>query len=530
MQNTDQFPVRQNESETADYVAHFDANEKHQLVSQGALHYAGQIAAVLSSILLVPLMLLRLGPEAYGFWIVALAAPGFAAGLDNALYLAITRETALHRTTVQISDESTCSFLSACCGAYAVFGLLSAFFVVASGIVITQHLHLSPSVQIAAPTVFASVALAFASGRVVVFGNAVMAGFQRFGTINAISVGVLVLRFFSFVLLLRFHDSLRAIAICYALVAVVECFIVFGFAYRFGAVRANRSLFQWRLLRRVGKFGIASFLTTILQNLFWFSPPILLSFLTGSTSATTLLYAGQRPCFIVSDLNWRGAEVIFSASAAKDEHSGSEAVSSLMLFGTKCVLVVAMPLCIGLFLLAPVLVHVWLRIARPGTEIVMQVTSIGVIADALWVGPLHVLWGRGMARRVFIITAGMTACVLILNFLLVPRLGVPGAALAFTASAWIGAIITTNNAARETGSSWLKFLVSSFSDVAIPSVSLAAFTLAASALLREHPRSLLAVASIGGGIVYAILFWIQQRFRKDRGSSFVWFTGRRGRP
>lgn len=529
MQSTDPFPERQNESETADYVARFDANERYHLLSQGVLHYAGQIAGVLSSIVLVPLMLLGLGPEAYGFWIVALAAPGFAAGLDNTLYLAITRETALHHKTVQISDESTCSFLSACCGAYVVFGLLCAFFIVTSGNAITQHLHLSASVRIAAPTVFAAVALAFAAGRLVVFSNAVMAGFQRFGTINAISVGVMILRFVGFAFLLEIHGSLGTIAICYALLALVECFIALGFAYRHGAVRANRSLFQWRLLRHAGKFGLASFLTTILQNLFWFSPPILLGFFTGGTSATASLYAGQRPCFIVSELNWRGAEVLFSASAAKGHQGGNEEYSELMAFGTKCVLAVAMPLCIVLFILAPVLMLVWLPTARPETATVMQLTSIGVIADALWVGPLHVLWGRGMARRVLKITAGMTASVVFLNVLLIPRFGVAGAAMAFTVSAWIGAIITTMNAARETGSSWLKFFVSSFFDVAIPSVSLAVFTLAAAALLREHPRSLLTVASIGGGIVYAMLFWIQQRFRKNRVSSFLWLTGKWGR-
>ncbi len=526
MQNTDPFPERQNESETADYVARFGANERYQLVSQGVLHYAGQIAGVLSSIVLVPLMMLGLGPEAYGFWIVALAAPGFAAGLDNTLYLAITRETALHHKTAQISDESTCSFLSACCGAYIVFGLLCAFFIVTSGRVITQHLHLSPSLRIAAPTVFAAVALAFAAGRVVVFANAVLAGFQRFGTINAISVGVMILRFLGFAFLLEIHGSLGSIAICYALSAVLECFVALGFAYRLGAVRANRSLFQWRLLRHAGKFGLASFLTTILQNLFWFSPPILLGFFTGSTSATTSLYAGQRPCFIVSELNWRGAEVLFSASAAKVQQKGNEAYSELMAFGTRCVLAAAMPLCIGLLILAPALVHVWLPIARPETGTVMQLTSIGVIADALWVGPLHVLWGRGMARRVLAVTAGMAASVLLLNVLLIPRFGVVGAATAFMISAWVGAIITMVNAARETGSSWLKFLVSSFSDLAIPTVSLTAFTLAAAALLREHPRSLLAVAGIGGGIVYAMLFWMLQRGRKSRISSLLWFSGK----
>jgi len=509
------FPERQSESETADYVGNFDAGDRARLVSQGAFNYIGQIASVLSSIILVPFMLLRLGAEAYGFWIVALATPAFAAGIDNALYLSITRETALHRDAERVIDKPTSAFLSAACGAYAVFGLLCGVLIVATGMQMAPHLHLSAAIQTATPTIFTAVAIAFAAGRAVTFSNAVLAGFQRFGTINAISVGAMLVRFVGFALLLQFHCSLAAIAICYAIVSIAECLIATWFSYRLGALRADSSLFQWKLLNRISEFGISSFLTTLLQNVWWFSPPIMLGFFTGGTSATTSLYAGQRPCFIVSELNWRGAEVLFSASAAEEGRGGDKTYADIIVFGTKCVLSVAMPFCIGLVILAPVLVHVWLRIARPETVIVMQLTSIGVIADALWVGPLHALWGRGMARQVLFITAAMTALLLFLNASLIPRFGVASVALAFTLSAWLGAIITTVYAAREFKYSWPRFLLCSFSDVALPSASLIAFTLVVRAFFPDHPLLLLFVAAIGGGIVYAMLFWIQQRFLKN---------------
>jgi hypothetical protein len=51
--------------------------------------------------------------------------------------------------------------------------------------------------------------------------------------------------------------------------------------------------------------------------------------------------------------------------------------------------------------------------------------------------------------------------------------------------------------------------------VALPSASLIAFTLVVRAFFPDHPLLLLFVAAIGGGIVYAMLFWIQQRFLKN---------------
>ena len=527
MPNSDQFPERQIESESADYVGHFGKNDRYRLVTQGALNYSGQIASTLSSLVLVPFMLLRLGAEAYGFWILVLATPAFVSGIDSALYLSITRETASHCDVNRVTDESTRSFLSACCGVYASFGLVCGLLIAVIGGLMIGRLHLSASVQSAAPTVILAVAIAFSAGRVVTFANAVLAGFQRFGTINAISIGSLTSRFLGFGLLLLLHRSLSAIAIWYTVVALGECLVALGFPHRLGAVRGDRSLLEWRRLMRVVEFGLSSFLTTELFNFIGFSPPILAGILTGGTSTTMALYAGQRPCFIVSEFSWRGAEVLFSASAAREKRGGGEAFANLMTFGTKCLLAVAMPICISLFVLAPVLVSVWLRNAKPEIATVMRLTSIGVIADALWVGPLHVLWGRGLANRVLLISSGVAASSLLLNFLLIPRFGAPGSALAFAASAWIGAIITTLNATKETNSSWFKFIVSSFSDLAIPSTCLAITVFAASALLYQYPRLLLLAATIGGGVVYTLIFWTQERFRKSSVNPLLWLIGKR---
>lgn len=513
MEIMDQFPERQTESETADYVGHFDKSDRYRLVSQGALNYSAQIASTLSSLVLVPFMLLRLGAEAYGFWIFALTIPAFASGIDSALYLSITRETASHCDVNRVTDDSTSSFLSASCGVYGALGLACGMFIVAAGSLMMPNLHLSASVQSAAPTVFWAVAIAFAAGRTVTFANAVLAGFQRFGTINAITVAALIFRFSGFSLLLLRHCTLAAIAVWYTVVALMECLLALSIAHRLGAVRADRSLLQWRRLSRTVEFGLSSFLTTELFNLCSFSPPVLAGILTGGARATMALYAGQRPCFIVSELNWRGAEVLFSASAAQERRRGNAAYSDLVVFGTTHLLAVAMPLCIGLFILAPVLISVCLRNATPGIATVMRLTSIGVIADALWVGPLHVLWGRGLANRVLVITASVAASALLLNFLLIPRFGAPGSALAFTVSTWIGAIITMIAVARETGLPWLGSLFASFSQIAVPSVALAISTFTISVLLRNDPKSLLLTSVVGGGIVYAGLFLGWQSLR-----------------
>jgi O-antigen/teichoic acid export membrane protein len=313
--------------------------------------------------------------------------------------------------------------------------------------------------------------------------------------------------------MLLLHRSLSAIAIWYAVVALGESVVALGISHRLGAVRFNSSLLHWRRLMRVIEFGLSSFLTTELFNFLSFGPPVLAGILTGGTSATLTLYAGQRPGVIVSEISWRGAEVLFSASAAEEKRRDGAAYAELMSFGTTSLLAVAMPLCIGLFVLAPVLASVWLRNAIPGIATVTRLTTIGVIADALWVGPLHVLWGRGLANRVLVITSCVAASSLLLNVLLVPHFGAPGAAIAFAVSNSIGAIITMIDAARGTDTSWLRPLLASISGVALPSIALAISTITVSVLLRNDPRLLLLTAVVVGGITYTSLFLAWQRLR-----------------
>ncbi len=145
MQTIDPFPERQNDSETADYVGQFDRKYRLRLLGQGALNYSSQIAAVRSSLVLVPFMLLRLGAEAYGFWILVLATPVFAAGVDSGLALSITRGTVSHHDGNRVTDGSTSSFLSACCGVYAALGAVCGVVAVGTDSFMVRHLRLSAS-------------------------------------------------------------------------------------------------------------------------------------------------------------------------------------------------------------------------------------------------------------------------------------------------------------------------------------------------------------------------------------------------
>jgi O-antigen/teichoic acid export membrane protein len=514
MRDIGPLPLPQTEPEPLDRTWQFDETDRRQLLKQGILHYSGQIANVISSVVLVPIMLLKLGAEAYGFWIVALAAPAFLAGLDNAFCLSVTRETAANRGVDRVEDQATTRFLTACFGAFSFVGLAGGVFTIIAATGVIQRLHLDPSLRVQARFVIVAVAVAFAAGRASVFGSSVLAGFNRFGTINAISVGALVCRFTGFFVLLERHASLSAISLWYCLIALIEAAIEVGIAYRLGALRVDRTLLDWAQLRRAGSFGIWSFLTTEVLNLGTFAPAFLLGLLTGGTAATTTLYTGQRPGLIISEFNWRGGDILFAASASKSEQNQKTVGPAMMAFGTGSVLAIALPLCSGMVILAPAIVSVWLHVNQPEIVTVMRLTAVGILADALLVSPMHILWGRGMARTVLVISSGITCSILLMNFLLIRSMGATGSAIAFSAATWFGAFAITIVASRELKAPFVQSMLTPFLRVLVPAALMAVCTQWLSVSMRENPRLLLVTAVGCGCILYIAAFALQELIRR----------------
>jgi O-antigen/teichoic acid export membrane protein len=477
-----------------------------QLLVNGFFHYAGQIASVISGIVLVPLMLNHLGPEVYGFWVLAFSIPGFVLGLDTILYFPIVRKVAAHRDCI---PETTSLFLSACCGVYFCSGALCAAVTVVGGFAVTGHMHLSATTRAAIPAVLSAVAVGFIAGRLQAFANAVLAGRQMFQVMNSISVAVLIVRTSVIVFLLLHGHSLILIAASYAALSIVEVAIALGFTYKLRAFRPKRVFTEWSRLREIGEFGVVSFLATLVQNIWWFSPQLLVGLLSGNTSANASLYAGQRPCFVISDLNWRGADVLFAAAASQAAEKDKKRISEVLDFGGKNVLAIALPLAVGLFFFAPALVRVWLGAAAPLTVNIMRFTSIGIVADALWVGPLHVMWALGRARRVLIISLYMASASMVIDLPAIHWFGPVGAALTFSLTAWLGTIFAAIEVARELGISWRRCLLRPFTELAIPILLLTGYCLAV-LLLSSNPWVTLLSGSAGGAL-YVILFVIKQR-------------------
>jgi O-antigen/teichoic acid export membrane protein len=62
---------------------------------------------------------------------------------------------------------------------------------------------------------------------------------------------------------------------------------------------------------------------------------------------------------------------------------------------TRCLVIISLPVCIVLWLLAPDVLTIWVGAAEPRTVSVLRLVTVTALLEAIGTAPFNVLWGRG---------------------------------------------------------------------------------------------------------------------------------------
>jgi O-antigen/teichoic acid export membrane protein len=325
--------------------------ERAHLIANCLFNYSGVLASGVLGVITVPIMLARLGLDAYGVLVSFIALAALATCLETGLSTTLTREVA---SAVNGKD-----FVAMMATAYLIFGIGATACAGLSAYLLLPAMHLSEPMRSDAVVAVLLLCLSLATERVLGFSFAILAGLRRFGIINAISASSAALRSGGAVVSLLLGGHIRSVAGWYALssaiVAVSACAVMCRQpdcpAIRFGPLRI--ASFKAEM-----KFGIVMTLTSLLQQTIVDARVALVAFLCGPGS-TVALSVSQKFPFAISDLNWRAAETLLPAAARKSGAGGS-VPRDLLRFGTRFLTLMSAPTCILLFAVSPGLLHLWL--------------------------------------------------------------------------------------------------------------------------------------------------------------------------
>jgi O-antigen/teichoic acid export membrane protein len=398
-------------------------SERHKLMRDGLINNLTLVVSGLVGIAIVPLMLRWLGAESYGIWIMAMATSGMFAAVDLGLYPTVVREIS---SASYGSNSDASSFVEGAGNAYLLLGAVGALLLGIAGYFLSAHLHLDSRSEGTARDVFWLIGLGLLVDQLNLFGAAILAGLRRFDHANLIKSGAAILRAAGIVALLALGGSLISIAVWQVIGAAIAVGVTFFVVRRLVPhFRFRVAHLHWKELRQRLSFAVSSLLTTVFGGLAWQSGSLLIGFMQGSVSVVPF-YIGEKLPYTAANFGWQAAEVLFPA-AGENQDSLSR-TREILKIGLRWGFILMLPVVTLLCIVGPNLLTVWIGKLDPDALGVLRLMSVTALADACMAASLNVLWGRAAMRKVVFTLLGVGVGTICLTIVLLPKMGVTGAA------------------------------------------------------------------------------------------------------
>ncbi len=490
-------------------------DERVRLMRDGLINYSSLLVSGICGIVLVPMLLRGLGAELYGLWIFSLAVAGVIGSVDLGLSASVTREVSGAATPEM--RAAAARFIQTVGNAYAVLGLAGFALVSAVGLPISQGLHLSAESWKSARVVFFLVGMGLVGSQLSLFARAVLNGLRRFDLANAVSIGSVLLGTIGTIAILQSGASLVAVAAWQALVSLLTAAAAFFTIARVEPdYRPRLGRFRWDSLRSHVSFSLASQLATGAMSLVWQIPSFLIGLVSGPTPLASY-YIAQKFPLAASQVGWCAAEALFPAASRQARAENPAGARAIFELGTRWVVILMLPICVVLWIVAPDLLRAWLGGASGEVVQVWRLSAAAVLVEAIGLGALYTLWGRGAAGTVLAVFLLIGGVRVGLALWLLTRIGIVGMAWAMLFSMAAGCAAFLHAASRAYGAGSSQLLRGTVKSLALPALACAASALAAGEVVGIGRWPSVLAASLAGGLSYAaVLYFFGAREEERR--------------
>ncbi len=480
-------------------------DERIRLMHDGVINNSSLLVSGVVGIFLVPIMLRGLGVESYGLWIAALSVVGVVGLFDFGLGLSVTREVAASLNNASRSESAR--FVQAARNAFFLIGVAGGILIATLGLPLSRGLHLSAASREMAPMVFVLAGVAFLAERLLTFTMAVLRGLRRFDISNLLAIIAALGRAFGIIALIKVGTGVLAVMIWQVVATGLAAWaghaVVGGLEAEF---RSDLGRLDWNLVRAHLPFGFASQVTTVAEVMIWQLVPVIVGLVLGSGWIAEYSIAQKFPTS-VGPIIWSTADALFPAVSQHQSDPGIARTREILEIGTRWTVVLALPLCLGLLILAPELLQAWVGEVRPDTVLVLRLITAAVFLEGFAAASFQTLWGRGEMRTLLFIASCLALTTLGLTLALLPRMGIAGAAWGLLLSTLLGAIAYPNVASRICKVRVRDLVHTTFDGLLLPVLALLAIS--GSISYRSAPGWIGVIDSaLGGGCGYLAAFFL----------------------
>jgi O-antigen/teichoic acid export membrane protein len=431
-----------------------------RLLSNAIANYAGQAAVALVAFAITPALLSHLGVEMYGVLMLVGAVQGLGGLFDLGIATSVVKYVAEHRARDDIDEinrvVSTSFFLHLGVGVLAFASIIG-----------LAHFGL-PLFELGGAEETARAALILAGVSLMIslpMGvlSSVLIGLRHYEITNA----VIVVQTLAAAAVTLLALQLGAGIIELMLINTVSLGLAYAvrgwFAFRrLPGLRVSRVLANRASLRRISSYSIWLFMLDTAKRIFYNADAVLIA-LVLPVANVTAYNLGFKPASALTYLSGPFASVLLPTASHLEALGERQQLQRVLVAGTRIAVAVTLPALMWLVLFGSQVLHVWVG---PGHEEALPVLYIFcmVFLVSITQNPASmVLRGAGRVKALALVVMGEYAVNFALTLLLLPLVGVIGAALGTLIPAVVvDAIVIPTLACRSLGMSYSAFARGSF--------------------------------------------------------------------
>jgi O-antigen/teichoic acid export membrane protein/SAM-dependent methyltransferase len=486
--------------------------ERVRLMLDGVGNNLNLLVSAATGVLIVPIMLRGLGAERYGLWIIALSLPGIVGAVDFGLGISVVLQVSGCRDGE--SKRQAARFVMAAKNVNVAMGVLGAIVICLVGIFSGNSIHLTSANMRLIPAVFGLIGLSHVSAWVGGFEVEVLCGLRRFDIMNLIAIAATLLEFGGMVGLMAAGRGLVAVSAWHAAVAAGTAYASYAAVARLEPVyRLRLGRIEWGTIRPNVSFSLSTQIAEAARGYLWQAPPLVIGWVLGSASVVPY-HVGRRIPMMISMLYMRASAVFFPAVSEHAQSENRAAIREILEVGTRWIVVWTLPLCVGLWIIAPKLLQAWIGNVPPGTVLVLRLMTAGVFAEALAAASIQLLWALRAMRTILTISIAVVVGCLGLTLLLLPRIGVVGAGWGLALPMALGAAALLYIATRTCGVGMLDPIIIALRGLLVPVLACAGISFVIDHFSRPGWTGVVE-ATLGGGFGYLICFWLFAGAREE---------------
>jgi SAM-dependent methyltransferase len=261
---------------------------------------------------------------------------------------------------------------------------------------------------------------------------------------------------------------------------------------------------EWDTIRPNIPFSLFTQFAEAARSFLWQAPPLVIGWVLGSAPVVPY-HIGRRIPQMINMLYMRASAVFFPAVSEHARTENRQAVREILEVGTRWIVVWALPLCLGLWILAPKLLEAWIGNVPPGTVLVLRLITAAVFAEAVAASSIQLLWALGALRTILIIPTSVVVASLGLTLVLLPRIGVVGAGWGVALPMALGAVAFLYIATRTCGVHMGNLIIRVFDGLLLPALLCSVISFGISHFSGQGWTGVIG-ATLGGGFGYLIAY------------------------